>query len=143
MLVSMPVDISQLKQRIQEVLEAKTELKRLTQKSYAELSQDAKYAIRYHIIVLAEAISSICLHIALEDLKQEPASYTECFKILDEACICDNSAKDLTAIIRLRNLLTHRYSTINDQQVYNSIKDDFKGVDKYLRSIQEKYAIDL
>jgi len=36
---------------------------------------EEKYAIRYHIIVLAEALGGLCIHIATEDLKQEPQSY--------------------------------------------------------------------
>jgi uncharacterized protein YutE (UPF0331/DUF86 family) len=60
----MPVDVNYLKQRITEVLDAKAELKRLTLKRYAELSLDEKYAVRYHVIVLAEALGSMCLHIA-------------------------------------------------------------------------------
>ena len=104
---------------------------------------DEKYAVRYHIIVLAEAVGGICLHIAKEDLGQEPLSYSECFKILDEEGVCGNCARDLSAIVRLRNLLTHRYWTIDDRQVYESIKNDFRGVDKFLESVQEKYAVDL
>ena len=68
----MPVDVNQLKQRVIEVLDSKAELKRLTLKPYAELSLEAKYAIRYHIIVLAEALGGVCLHVAKEDLGQEP-----------------------------------------------------------------------
>jgi uncharacterized protein YutE (UPF0331/DUF86 family) len=137
----MPVDVSQVKQRITEVLDAKTELNRLTLKPYAELSSEEKYAIRYHIIVLAEALGSVCLQIAKEDLQQEPLSYSECFRLLDEEGISDNCAKELTALVRLRNLLTHRYWIIDDNQVYNSIKNDFKSVNKFLESVQDKYAI--
>jgi len=139
----MPVDLSQLKQRITEVLDAKAELKRLTFKSYAKLSLDEKYAIRYHIIVLAEALGGICLHVAKEDLEKEPLSYSECFRLLDEEGVCGDCAKDLSAMVRLRNLLTHRYWTIDDQQVYDSIKNDFRGVDRFLESVQEKYAVEL
>lgn len=68
----MPVNTDNLKQRMNEVLEAKAELNRLTSKPYTRLNLEEKYAIRYHIIVLAEALGSICLHIATEDFKQEP-----------------------------------------------------------------------
>jgi uncharacterized protein YutE (UPF0331/DUF86 family) len=139
----MPVDVNQLKQRITEVLVAKAELKRLTSKSYAKLSTDEKYAVRYQVIVLAEALGGICLHIAKEDFGQEPLSYAECFRLLDEKDVCENCVKDLSALVRLRNLLTHRYWIIDDEQVYNSIKNDFKGVDKIIESVQDKYAINL
>ena len=139
----MPVDVSQIKQRITEVLDAKAELKRLTLKPYAELNMEEKYAIRYHVIVLAEALGSVCQHVAKEDLKQEPLSYSECFKLLDEEGISNGCARELTALVRLRNLLTHRYWIIDDKQVYDSIKNDFKGVNKFIESVQEKYAVDL
>ncbi len=139
----MPVDVSQIKQRITEVLEAKAELKKLTGKPYEKLDMNEKYAIRYHVIVLAEALGNVCLHVAKEDLKQEPLSYSECFRLLDDEGISDNCAKELVALVRLRNLLTHRYWIIDDNLVYNSIKDDFRGVNKFLVSVQDKYGIDL
>ena len=102
-----------------------------------------KYAIRYQIIVLAEALGSVCLHIAKKDLGQEPLSYVDCFRLMDEENICSNCAKDLSPIIRLRNLVTHRYWVIDDKRVYDSIKGDFRGVDKFLESVEDKYGINL
>jgi uncharacterized protein YutE (UPF0331/DUF86 family) len=139
----MPVDVSQLKQRIAEVLDAKTDLKRLTSKTYETLSGDEKFAIRYNVIVLAEALGSICVHIAIEDLGQAPDSFSVCFELLDEQGICETCAEDLSGIIKLRNLLTHRYWIIDDQRVYDSVKNGFYAVDKFLEAVEEKYAIDL
>jgi len=59
---------------------------------------------------------------------------------MEEEDICD-CAKDLTALMRLRNLLTHRYWIIDDARIYDSIKNNFKAVDKFLKSVKEKYAI--
>lgn len=53
LLVRMPVNTQHLKQRISEILEAKSELVRLTSKPFSKLSLEEKYAIRYQIIVLA------------------------------------------------------------------------------------------
>jgi uncharacterized protein YutE (UPF0331/DUF86 family) len=139
----MPIDINQVRQRLKEVLGAKAELKKLTSKPYENLEQNEKYAIRYHVIVLAEALGNTCLHIAKEDLKQEPFSYSECFQLLDDEGLTDGCAKELTRLVQLRNLLTHRYWIIDDSKVYYSIKNDFHGIDSFLESVQDKYAIDL
>lgn len=141
-LVEMPIHRDHLEQRINQVLEARSELERLTSKPYSKLNLEEKYAIRYHVIVLAEALGSICIHIATEDFNIEPQSYSACFKIMEEKQI-SNCTKDLIAITKLRNLLTHRYWTIDDAQVYESVKKDFKCVDKFLRSVKEKYGINL
>ena len=143
LLIQMPIDSNQLKQRISEVLEAKAELKRLTSKIYTQLNMEEKYAIRYHIIVLAESLGGICLQIAIDEFKMKPGSFAECFKIMEEKEICKGCAKELIAIVRLRNILTHRYWVIDDGQVYDSIKNNFQGVDKFLRSAKERYAINL
>lgn len=121
----MPVNVDHLKQRINEILESKGELNRLTTKPYTQLSREEKYAMRYHIIVLAESLGSICVQIATEEFKRTPQSYSECFKLMEEKGMCD-CAKDLTAIMRLRNLLTHRYWTIDDNQIYDSTKTTSK-----------------
>jgi uncharacterized protein YutE (UPF0331/DUF86 family) len=123
-LVEMPVNVDHLKQRISEIFETRDELKRLTLKPYTELSMHEKYAIRYHIIVLAEALGSLCLQIAAEDLHRIPQSYSHCFKMMEEEGIC-NCAKDLATIVRLRNLLAHRYWVIDDARVYNAIKINY------------------
>lgn len=139
----MPVEAKQVEQRIAEILDAKAQLTRLTLKPYSDLNPEEKISIRYHIIVLVEALGAICMHVAREDLQQEPLSYSECFRLLDEQDISSNCARELTALVRLRNLLTHRYWVIDDNQVYNSIKNDFKSVDRFIEGIQDKYAIDL
>jgi uncharacterized protein YutE (UPF0331/DUF86 family) len=73
----------------------------------------------------------------------QPLSFSECFILLDEAGVCGTCAQDLSPIIKLRNLLIHRYWAIDDKRVYDSIKNDFTGVDKFLESVREKYAIEL
>jgi uncharacterized protein YutE (UPF0331/DUF86 family) len=45
--------------------------------------------------------------------------------------------------VGLRNLLTHRYWTIDDKRVYDSMKNDFKGVDRFVESVKKKYAVDV
>jgi uncharacterized protein YutE (UPF0331/DUF86 family) len=136
----MPVNTEYLKQRISEILEAKSELMRLTLKPFSKLSLEEKYAIRYQVIVLAEALGSICVHVATEDFQLEPKSYSECFKLLEERRVHE-CARDLTTITRLRNLLTHHYWTIDDKQVYESIKDDFGSVNEFTGKVKQRYAI--
>ena len=140
LLVRMPVDTEHLKQRVRGILEAKSELARLTSKSFSRLSLEEKYAIRYQIIVLAEALGSICVQVATEDFKLEPQSFSECFKLLEERQVHD-CAKDLTAITRLRNLLTHHYWTIDDKRIFESIRNNFGSVDEFIRKVKQRYAI--
>lgn len=140
LLVRLPINAEHLKQRIREILEARSELVRLTSRPFSKLSLEEKYAIRYQIIVLAEALGSMCVHVATEDFKLEPQSYSECFKLLEERRV-HGCAKDLTAITRLRNLLTHHYWIIDDKQIHESIRDNFRSVDEFVKKVKQRYAI--
>lgn len=78
----MGVDRAYLKARVREARDAMRNLIRLSSKPFESLSLDEIYSMRYQIIVLAEAIGSICIHIALEDLNYEPSSLSDCVSYL-------------------------------------------------------------
>jgi len=134
------VDTEYLKGRIEEVRQVIREVERLASKPYSDLSLDEKYALRYHIVVLVEALGSICLHISMEGFGHEPRSYPECFKLLDEKGLIDCS-EDLVKMGRLRNILVHRYWSIDDAKVYDSVKRNFKCVERLIESVEERYGI--
>ena len=41
------------------------------------------------------------------------------------------------ALIRLRNLLVHRYWTIDDERIYASVKSNFESVRNFLKRLRE------
>jgi uncharacterized protein YutE (UPF0331/DUF86 family) len=134
------IDKAYLKNRIKEAKESIKEMERITSKSFMNLTIDEKYSLRYQIIVLVEAIGSICLHIAIENFNYEPESYSECIKYLEKKGIITN-VEDIIKIIRLRNLLIHRYWTIDDFKIFESIKKDFKKIEDFLKNVESKYEI--
>ncbi|MEA2055152.1 MAG: DUF86 domain-containing protein [Candidatus Thermoplasmatota archaeon] len=135
----MSLDINYLKNRSKEIHEVINEIKRIVSKPFDDLSIDERYAIRYQIVVLAEALGSICLHIAIEDFSYEPSSYAECFKFLEDKGLINS--EELIKIARLRNLVVHRYWNIDDLKIYESIKKDFKCVEELLKIIGKKYGV--
>jgi uncharacterized protein YutE (UPF0331/DUF86 family) len=42
---------------------------------------------------------------------------------------------ELSKFMGLRNLLVHRYWVINDENIYESIKGDFKCVEEFLKNV--------
>ena len=136
----MGVDRAYLRARIREARDAMENLNRLASKPFDTLSPDEKYSMRYQVIVLAEAIGSICVHIALEDLNYEPSSFSDCVSYLSRIGLLD-CAEDLIGILRLRNLLVHRYWVIDDRRVISSVREDFKCVEDFFRRVEERYGL--
>jgi uncharacterized protein YutE (UPF0331/DUF86 family) len=99
---------------------------------------DEKYAIRYNIVVLVEALVSLCLHILSEVFGGRPTTYREAVRAVAEriGVIC---VKDLESLVGLRNLLVHRYWNVEDEKVYRSLKADFKCVEELLTKVEEVF----
>jgi hypothetical protein len=53
----MPIDIDVIESRIRDVVEVINELKRLTSKSFTEMSIDEINSMKYNVIVLVEAVA--------------------------------------------------------------------------------------
>ena len=136
----MGVDRAYLRARIREARDAMRNLIRLTSKPFESLSPDERYSMRYHVIVLAEAVGSICVHIALEDLNYEPTSFSDCVSYLSQAGLLD-CAEDIISMFKLRNLLVHRYWVIDDRRVISSVREDFKCVEDFFRRVEERYGL--
>lgn len=135
----MPVDRDVLRYRIKEIRSLISELVNLTSKPFEELSLNEIYSTRYLIIVVVEALVSLCIHISVEAYSETPASYRESLRLvgsrLGVKCI-----GDLEALVALRNLLIHRYWEIDDRRVHESIKRNFKCLDEFLTRIGEEFV---
>ena len=131
----MPIDNDVINSRIAEAKEAINELLRLTSKPFSELSIEEKYSIKYNIILLVESLISLCIHIAKERYDFVPKSYVDTVRFVAEklGLKCVN---DLVALVRLRNMIIHRYWIVDDYKIYVSIKNDFECVEKLLKNIK-------
>jgi len=133
-----PADLSVLRYRIDDIRSIISELRNLISKPFEELSLHEKYSMRYLVILLVEALVSLCAHISVEEYGRSPTSYRDVVKLvcqrLDVRCV-----DDLEALISLRNLLIHRYWTIDDRRIYDSIRSDFGCVEHFLERVREAF----
>jgi len=123
--------------RIRETNDIIQMLEKLTSKTFRELSIYEQLAMRYLVIQLVEAASSICVHILLQVFNERVDGFPECFiRLGDKEVIPTELASRLASAARLRNLLVHRYWVIVDEKVYESVKsgiNDFKDFIIHIR----------
>lgn len=133
----MSLNEDRIEAEIREVNDAVGMLRDLTSNRFGELSVYAKLSMRYLVIQVVEAASSICMHILLSVFEERAEGFPECFARLgSKDVIPEDLASRLSSAARLRNLLVHRYWVIDDQKVYDSVKDgveDFKVLVEYVR----------
>ena len=44
-------------------------------------------------------------------------------------------AEDILRFLRMRNLLVHRYWTVDDRKIYENIKSDFNSIENFLEVV--------
>jgi uncharacterized protein YutE (UPF0331/DUF86 family) len=108
-----------------------------TSKPYDIMSEAERYAVRYHLVVVAEAVVAFALHIARRLYGEEPETPMHAIAILrDRGLIEDNVYKDLVRFMKLRNLLVHRYWIVDDEKIYRDVKDDFRSVRRLIERVE-------
>ncbi len=97
--------------------------------------------MRYNVVVLTESLVSLCMHIAVEAYNKTPTSYREAVKVVAER-LGVSSVNELESLVGLRNILIHRYWTVDDEKVYEVVKANFKCVEELLSRAKEAFLVE-
>ncbi|ABP50604.1 protein of unknown function DUF86 [Pyrobaculum arsenaticum DSM 13514] len=119
---------------LQKASEAKSAVEaalRITSRSYDKLTDEEIWALRYQLIVLVEALASLCMKLARGAWGVVYTTYRECLLEADRR-LGAGCGETLGALVGLRNLLVHRYFQVDDRRVYDAVKKDFKCVLDFL-----------
>ena len=112
--------------RVREVNDAVKLLEEILSKDFEELTVHEKLSMRYLVIQLVEAASSICIQL-LNLFNESTEGFPECFiRLGAKGVIPEGLGRSLASAARLRNLLVHRYWVISDEKVYESVKEGLK-----------------
>ena len=131
-----------INERLNHVKEGVKNLKEFLKVSKENFLKNGKLigAVKYEIIKTFEAISSICSHIAVKKLGIKPNFYAECFEILKKNKILEEKLADnLIKMAKFRNLIIHMYQKVNDEKVYEVVKNGIKDIEDFIKVIEEKF----
>lgn len=135
--IIMDVNKGYVRKIISDIGESIEAILNYTSKPYEKMSEAKRYAVRYNIIVVAEAISASAVRFARRLYNEEPETPAYALSILrDRSLLIGFEYEDLIRLVRLRNLLVHRYWIIDDEKIYTSIKNNFKSVGNLLERLR-------
>lgn len=131
------MNVDLIETRIREINDAIQMLRELVGRSFGELDIYERLSIRYLVIQLVEAASSICLHILLSVFGERAEGFPECFARLGvKGVVPGELAEKLSAAARLRKLLVHRYWLIDDERVYESVKEGLMDFEEFVSHVR-------
>lgn len=134
----MELDTQKLQTRIAEIQANLSDIRKITSLADAELFFDSRNiaALKYHLIVVLEALGSICVHVCAKRLQKAVSEYADCFDHLREAeLVSKELGEELIKMARFRNRLVHTYWNTDDKMVVQYAREDLKIVEAFIEVI--------
>ncbi len=132
------VDKQIVEKFLKEALEAIDEIESIVNTEESTFIRDrrARFSLRYSVILAVEALADIAVAILEKDFNQVAETYREAFiKLAENAVINLSTAREMAKLASLRNIIVHRYWTVDDLKIYEEAKKG--GVEVLRKFIQE------
>ncbi len=93
-------------------------------------------ALRYLVVEIAETIVNVCLHVSRSRRLGEPTSYREALLLmLRNGFISSQTFNALAGLLKLRNIIVHRYWEVDDAKLYSEARGG--GLDAIAKFVEE------
>ena len=135
----MEIDEELIERRITEIKSSLLELAQIIKEGKEEFLSNSllRNAAKYLLITAIEGAFSVCNHISVRK-GRVPKSYADCFLTLAEFGVVEKDlAERLAKMAKFRNVLVHRYWRIDDELVFEIMREDVKDLEEFVRSVRE------
>jgi uncharacterized protein YutE (UPF0331/DUF86 family) len=132
------VDKEVVKRLINEAEEALDEIKKIlaVDLSIFVNNRSLRYSLRYSIVMVVEALADLAVAILEKDFGVTVESYRDAFlRLAEKGVINAEVAQSMVRLAGLRNIIVHRYWSVDDMRIYNGAKRS--GVEAVERFIEE------
>jgi len=118
-------------------LDALSELARLSREEFLKNKHYVSSA-KYNLLVAIEACVDIAYHLISMNKMRLPRDYADSFRILNEkGIISDDLTKRLVLMTRFRNRLVHIYWAIDDEFIYEILRNNIHDAEEFMNSISK------
>jgi uncharacterized protein YutE (UPF0331/DUF86 family) len=127
---------------IKDIYDSIESIREITSKDFESMSKAERLAVRYNIITISESLSALILHIVRKMLNESPDNVHEALILLEERKFIGRTEREeISGLMRLRNILVHRYWIVDDYLVYQNVKEDFEIVEKLIERIRDEFGV--
>ncbi|MBI2436852.1 MAG: DUF86 domain-containing protein [Candidatus Magasanikbacteria bacterium] len=129
-----------LQTRFEEIRNSLTEINTILKHSDAEILEDKIIlaALKYQIIIILEAMGSVCIHVCAKKLQKGVTEYAQCFALLSEGNIIEEKLSvELTKMARFRNMVVHQYWKIEESKMIAYLRNNLYVVESFVESISK------
>ena len=133
------LDRNRIAKNIADIAMARGEIERLVAVDQATFFSDSRnaFSVRYLIIQTVEAMTDICQHMLARTRGIPCDGYIDCIvKAGEHGIISVALAERLRRLAALRNILVHRYWSIDDARVYTETQANLSDLTTFIDEIE-------
>ena len=135
------IDVGRINRLLMEIHEALGVIKKaiaLGKKHFLN-NIELVYAVRYAIITIVEAISVITIHVLEKKYGVVPETYSEAVEMLGRYGVIQRDlASRLKRLVALRDILVHKYWSVDDSRIYDEATGNGVGtIEEFIREIKD------
>jgi len=117
-----------------ELFNALDKLRELANLSKDEFLRDVHKvaSAKYHLLIAIEASIDMCNHVIAQNKLRTPEDYADTFRVLQEVgAFPKDFLPKLIEMARFRNRLVHIYWEVDNEVIYQILKEDISDLEKF------------
>ena len=127
--------VTRLMSEVANALEVLYELSSLAKEEFLKNKHYISSA-KYNLLVAIEACIDIAYHLISKNKMRLPKDYADSFRVLNErGIINDDLTRRLILMARFRNRLVHIYWEVDDEFIYEILKNNLLDIEEFMGSI--------
>lgn len=134
----MPINLQRIESLLSQIKESHAFLDGYRRRPVdAVLSEaDSVAAVKYQLVVAIQACIDLCNHLSAQLFTRAPTDYADCFRILAESqAIPRELLPSMVRLAKLRNLLVHLYSEVDDRRLLSEMSANLDDLVEYAEAI--------
>ncbi|RLG78308.1 MAG: hypothetical protein DRO14_00935 [Thermoprotei archaeon] len=135
------IDKEYVESVINEIKEGLEEIKNIISMDLEDFmrTRSKRFAMRYSVVLIVEAATDIGIVLLKQCFNEEAKSYREVFsKLAERGVISFNVSEGMSSLASLRNMIVHRYWSIDDARIYREAKNSGKSViEKFIKEVRD------
>lgn len=129
--------VSKLSSEIFRALEGLRDLSSLSKEKFLK-ERHLVASAKYYLIVSIEAAIDLSNHLISRNNLRIPESYADTFKVMAEVgVISKDLTRKLMEMAKFRNRLVHIYWEVDDEVIYDIIKEDIGDIEEFMDAFRE------
>jgi uncharacterized protein YutE (UPF0331/DUF86 family) len=133
-----PIDHTKISNLLDQICEGKNKLKILSESTKEEFLKEFKNigSAKYNLVIVIEAMLDLSNNIVAKMKLGLPKDYADVFVVLNKENIFTKEfVVKLINLARYLNKLVHLYAEIDDEKVYNELKDNIQSFEMFEKVI--------